>query len=176
MADKVTVTNELRGEELSGRLGDAVTQRRRPFETRLLPLDQDDDPITLPSSPAGDETTSEPEWEVRDAVGTNQHPGGVDWVNSPPDSLTMEVTLQAKSSVVGDFTPWDLQRMLDKLTEWANEPSPKTGEPTRVVVERGSNRASDFGIITSLSKNVLETDPEGLPRTVELSIELMVGS
>lgn len=169
MADKVRVSNELDLDTLNR----AAAQRSSPFDTKIIPLDRDDDPVVLPSSPAGWDVDHEPEWESREAVGAA--PDTLDWSHSPPATTTLEVTVQANSQAVGGVTPRDLKERLWQISQFAKQPTRTTGEPTRVVVERGSNRGSTTGYITSFSKNVTETDPQGLPRTAEISIEVTGG-
>lgn len=167
MAQKVRVVNELDVDSLAR----AVENRAEPYETRIIPLDRDEDPVVLPHSPAGREVQSSPSWETRGAVGAA--PDRLDWTNTGPKATTLEAVFQAGSGEFGDISPADLEDVLTLLESFATTPTRKTGEPTRIVLEQGVKRQP--GVIDNFTKNVTETAPNGLPRTAEISMDVRGG-
>lgn len=158
MASSVSVSNELPG----------ARDGPEPFDTRLIPLDRDDDPVALPHSPRGHERSTSPNWSERGAVGVETDL--VDWENSSPTTHSFSTRLQANSPRRrSGFTPAELWSLLRTLEAWSTEPTRKTGAPTRVVLEQGSG-VSLTGVLETVDTTVTEKTPEGMPRTAELSL------
>lgn len=158
MADTVSVSNELPNQSGS--------ERSEPFTTRLIPLDRDDDPLVLPYSPRGHERSATPNWSERGAVGAEVDQ--LDWDNSAPDEVSFDFRVQAGPEQA--MSASDLLTVIRQLGAWATEPTRRTGEPTRVVLEQGAGSAS--GVLDAVDATVTDKTPDGLPRIAELSVTI----
>ncbi|MFB6374480.1 MAG: hypothetical protein ABEN55_15480 [Bradymonadaceae bacterium] len=160
MANKVTVENE------TGFTGEF--EQTSPYTTKIRPLDRSASAIELPTNPPGHRRRVQANWTERGAVGSPSD--SLDWEQSAPDEESFELLLQATAPTLDGPSPAELWSMLKTLENWAVEPARTTGQPTRVVFQRGTSVTT--GVMTIVETDVRETTMKGYPRTVRLSLTI----
>jgi len=165
---RVRVVNELDAAKLERQTEDA--RAVQPYRTVLIPDAESDwagyGPLTLPSNPPEVSGGGASTWEPRRAVGASPELSPHDFVDGGAETIAFQLLLQPQSPDRND-------EIVKILRAWTFVPSPVTGRPPILRVQRGTGQHTKTfrGHLSRFNYTERRTDKLGRAIVLELDLE-----